>query len=345
MGEILEHLKQLAPEAVAILKRRYHILNEVQFSQPVGRRALAAKLNLSERQLRRELDFLRKEELLAVVPGGVVLTARAEQLLFAVQPLISEAMGLSNIAAELAAGLNLCKAVVVPGDSDSDAAVMLDMGRVAAGLLLKALQQNSVVAVMGGWTVAGVTEMVRGSYPGVTVVPARGGLGEDVETQANTIAARLAGRLGGAYRLLHVPENLDPRALEELLRDQRVRGVLDTIRQADILLYGIGRADVMARRRGLSGNDTARLLTRGAVAEALGNYFNASGEPVGKAPSLGIEVSDQPRLTLSLAVAGGRSKAQAVMAALRRSKGQVLVTDEGAALEIRAILRKINEER
>jgi len=344
LQEVWGMIKELAPEAVALLKRRYDILSEVHFNQPLGRRALAGKLKISERQLRTDLDILRKSGLLAVGAGGVFLTVRAENLLFTVQPFIGEAMGLSNIAQELAVGLNLLQAVVVPGDSDSVEAVIWNMGRMAAGLLLQALGPESVIAVMGGSTLAQVTAMVKGSYPGVTVVPARGGLGEDVETQANTIAAKLASQLGGSYRLLHVPENLDLRALEELRRDQRVRGVLSTIRCANILLYGIGRADVMARRRGLSGKDTAWLLTKGAVAEALGHYFNARGELVDKAPSLGIEVSDQPRLALSLAVAGGKSKAQAVAAALKRSKGQVLVTDEGAAREILEILRKTKKE-
>ena len=170
------------------------------------------------------------------------------------------------------------------------------------------------------------------------MVPARGGLGEEVEIQANTVAAKLAERLGGSYKMLHVPENLDPGALGTLLADQRIKNIVAIIRNADILLYSIGRADIMARRRGLSKSNVARLLTKGAVAEALGNYYSREGKLVDRVPSLGTEIKDQTKLALSVAIAGGTSKAQAIVAALQRSERQVLVTDEGAAVAMLKIL-------
>ncbi len=338
MRKSLDLLTDLIPELTALLKSRYEILNTIHFNQPVGRRILAEKLKVSERILRRELDLLRKNDLLEASTAGVALTEKAVNLLFGLQPVISEALGLRYVEDVLVKKLNLSEAVVVPGDSDDDDAVMFNMGRAAACLMVERCKADSIIAVMGGLTVARVTETVSGRYSGVIVVPARGGLGERVETQANTVAAKLAERLGGSYKMLHLPENLNPKALEALLSDQRVKSVLATIRRADILLYGIGRADIMARRRGLSGNNIARLLTKGAVSEALGHYFNARGELVDRAPSLGIEVSDQPNVSLSLAVAGGKSKSEAIVAALRRSRGQVLVTDEGAAMEMLKIL-------
>ena len=42
----------------------------------------------------------------------------------------------------------------------------------------------------------------------VVFVPARGGLGEKVENQANTISAEFATRAHAQYRLLHVPDQL-----------------------------------------------------------------------------------------------------------------------------------------
>ena len=40
------------------------------------------------------------------------------------------------------------------------------------------------------------------------VVPARGGVGEVVEYQANVIASVLAERLRGTYKMLHLPDGL-----------------------------------------------------------------------------------------------------------------------------------------
>lgn len=338
MSNWLQLLQALVPEAVDTLVMRYEILNMVQYSQPVGRRTLAERMNRSERVLRRELDFLHEQGFLGISTSGVLLTDKAFELMEQAQLIVREALGLTNMEKELARKLSLAKAVIVPGDYDTDSSVLLNMARAAAMLIKGNIKANSVIAVMGGWTVARIPEMIDGKYPDVTVVPARGGLDEEVAIQANTVAAKLAEKLGGGYKMLHLPENLDPAALQALLTDQRVLKVVETIRQADILIYGIGRADVMAKRRGLSGINVARLLTKGAVAEALGNYYNKEGQLVDKAPSLGIEISDQPNLSLSLAVAGGRDKAVAIVAALRRSRGQVLVTDQGTAPEILRVL-------
>ncbi len=74
-----------------------------------------------------------------------------------------------------------------------------------------AISDGDVVAVCGGTTMA---ELAAHTVPApgkrnVVVVPARGGsLGEDVEKQADTVAALLAKKLGGAYRILNLPDDL-----------------------------------------------------------------------------------------------------------------------------------------
>lgn len=331
MTDSLDLLNRIIPEAALLLKQRYDILSAIHSFQPLGRRSLSLKLSLNERRMRRELDFLRKQGLIEARGEGVYLMEEGVSLLLEMQPYVREALGLTYLEENLAARLGLSRAIIVPGDSDSSDAVSLDMGRAASRYIRENLKEDSIIAVTGGWTLARVSQVTTGYFPGVTVVPARGGLGEKVEIQANTIAARLAENLGGAYRLLHIPENLDPAALKALLANIRIQEVLRIIRGADILLYGVARADSMARRRGLTPGETRELLSRGAVSEALGHYFNERGEVVASMPGLGLEFSDMPRLNVSLAVAGGRSKSQALRAALTNRPRQVLVTDEGAA--------------
>ena len=41
----------------------------------------------------------------------------------------------------------------------------------------------------------------------VMVVPARGGMGGALETQANTLACEIARRLGGHHRMMHLPDH------------------------------------------------------------------------------------------------------------------------------------------
>ena len=55
---------------------------------------------------------------------------------------------------------------------------------------------------------AALAANISGSHPQTVVVPARGGLGDNVELQANTIATVLAQRMGASYRQLYVPDSV-----------------------------------------------------------------------------------------------------------------------------------------
>ena len=59
IDNIINLQKKIVPELTNLLVERYKILRQVSNEQPIGRRALAAKLNLSERVLRAQVDFLK----------------------------------------------------------------------------------------------------------------------------------------------------------------------------------------------------------------------------------------------------------------------------------------------
>lgn len=44
---------------IDLLKKRYEILKTIYYNQPVGRRALSQELNLGERIVRTEVEFLK----------------------------------------------------------------------------------------------------------------------------------------------------------------------------------------------------------------------------------------------------------------------------------------------
>ena len=66
----------------------------------------------------------------------------------------------------------------------------------------------------------------------------------------NTIATVLAQRMGASYRQLYVPDSVSEEILNSILaEDTGVKAVVDIIKQADILVHGVGQAAVMARHR------------------------------------------------------------------------------------------------
>lgn len=191
----------------------------------------------------------------------------------------------------------------------------------------------------GGTTVAAVAEMM-GSTPALketTFVPARGGLGEAVELEANYIASLMAKKTGGSYRLLHVPDQLSDEAYRTVIREPHIREILELLKTARIAVHGIGEAMELAARRKSPPGVMRRLRETKAVGEAFGYYFNRRGEIVHRMKTVGIHPEDLQRMDRIITVAGGASKADAIAAICPVACRDTLITDEGAA---RAILAR-----
>ncbi|NLM41664.1 MAG: DeoR family transcriptional regulator [Firmicutes bacterium] len=332
-------LQQLVPELAELLERRYSLLRIIRNQGPIGRRFIAGQLGISERIIRGELDVLREQGLLRTSSLGMELTPEGEQVFVELQSVVRDAYALEQLENRLAPVLGVKKLIVVPGDCDKDPATKRDLARTAAEYLCEVLRDGQIVAVSGGTTLASMAEYVKlqGIKRKVTVVPVRGGLGEDIKIQSNSIAVALAEGLGGTYRLLHAPEDVRPCNLEQILSEPSIRSVIALGRRADILLHGIGTAEEMARRRGFDDASIMDLIASGAVGETFGCYFDAEGRIVRNTASVGLRLEDLERIPLVIAVGGGRSKAWAVMAVLSRGYCDVCITDEGVARRLMSL--------
>ena len=134
----------------------------------------------------------------------------------------------------------------------------------------------------------------------VFFVPARGGLGENVVYQANTIASSMAQQAGGYYTTLYVPDNVSESTYDTLMLEPSVMHTLDKIKQANITIHGIGDALKMAHRRQSSQNVIDNLQHHQAVGEAFGYYFDAQGQIVHKVKTIGLQLEILRTKTLSL---------------------------------------------
>lgn len=340
MDKLIALERRIVPEMGELLHTRYLVLRHVYFSQPVGRRALASDLEMQERRVRREVDVLRRQGLVNITTAGIVITGEGEAVVWDLEEYIRLYRDLNGLEDTLARTLGLKTVRVVAGDIDRDPMVKKALARAAAALLLQTLQEGDTLAISGGTTMAEVAAALPPSTRrrDVLVVPARGGLAEDVEIQANTVAAALAKNLGGKYRLFHLPDVLDQDVLERLMAEPGIREQLEVIRNARVVMHGIGTADDMARRRGASEEVLALLKRNGAVGEAFGYYFNRTGEVVYATSSAGIQVSDLADKEV-VAVAGGGSKAAAILAAVSLTPPKALVIDEGVATHLVDMLK------
>jgi central glycolytic genes regulator len=104
--------------------------------------------------------------------------------------------------------------------------------------------------------------------------------------------------------------------------------------QADILLLGVGNALEMAEKRHLDANIYKQLAEKNAVAEACGYYFDGKGKVVYETRSIGIDFSEIHKMDCIIVVAGGRKKAESLLAVSHSIPNGIFVTDEEAAMEM-----------
>lgn len=341
MQEILALQKKIVPELVEVLEKRYNVLRTIYYNQPIGRRVLASELNLGERIVRTEINFLKSQNLIEINTPGMTVTDEGQQVVIKLKDFIHEIKGLNYIEEYIKSYLGLKDVIIVPGDAETNPTVIKELGKAAANYVKGIIKDDDIIAITGGSTIKEVVEAFPkvNNISNVLVVPARGGMGRKVESQANTLAASLAKKINGSYKLLHIPENVSTEVLDGLLKERQIKDVIDCIRKANILIYGIGNAIHMAMKRGADEKYIANLEDLGAVGEAYGCYFNRDSQVVSENTSIGININDAKKISTHIAVAAGENKVESIIATEMYNRNAVLVTDESAARKIAEIIK------
>ncbi|MDC3412288.1 hypothetical protein NC797_00675 [Aquibacillus sp. 3ASR75-11] len=333
MRALIDLQKKLFPDVLAVMQRRYKILHYIQLMEPIGRRSLANNIELAERLVRSEIDFLSYHGLIEVTAKGMSLTQEGYDVVRQLGDFIKEVSGFSVLEQQLKEILHVDHVIVVPGNSDELDWVKQEMGKASVNYLKTILKANQTIAVTGGTSMAAVAEVMLplDQASNCMFVPARGGLGERMENQANTICAEMAKKANGQYRLLHVPDPLSEESYQMIIGEPSVGEILELIRDAHVVIHGIGDALTMAQRRKTSLDNTKKIINGHAVSEAFGYYFDKDGKVVHKVRTVGLQLEDLHQSKCVIAVAGGESKAKAIYSYFKQGKSNVLITDEGAA--------------
>lgn len=336
MNDILKLQKKIIPEMIEVLEKRYNILRNVYYNEPIGRRTLANNLNVGERIIRSEVNILKEQGLLEIKSMGMNITDEGKKIIDELKNFIHNVKDLSDLEKKLKEKLKIKRVIIVPGNYDDDELVIKDLGKRVSEYLIKTIKNNYIIGITGGKTMAEIAEEIPNLNinKDILVIPARGGIGKNLETQSNNIAAKIAKKLGGTYKLLHVPDNIGREAFNTLLKIDEVKELIETIKKINLLIFGIGRADEMANRRNLPNVIIKELLDKGAVAESFGYYFNKKGEIVRESTTVGLSLDDFNRIDNLIGVACGTKKADAIISISSLNENISLFIDEGVARKI-----------
>ncbi|MBL1226361.1 sugar-binding transcriptional regulator [Enterococcus sp. BWR-S5] len=339
MLEELKMIEAVAPDMLDVMQERYHILRNIYWMQPIGRRSLSESMGLTERVLRTETDMLKQLQLIKTSKSGMTLTDKGLEVYQGLEKMMNLLFGIQKIEIEIAQLFGIQRCIVVSGNSDNQRKILDEFGEVLTHSLDMLLpDDDNIIAVMGGTTMAQAAEhmgILESEKRHNLFVPARGGIGEALTVQANSVSAVMAHNTGGQHRALYIPEQLSKETYDSLLQEPSIQEVLELISHSNAVVHSIGRALHMAARRKMSDEEMIMLKQKNAVAESFGYFFNEQGEVVYKVPRIGLQLKDLQNIPCVIALAGGKTKAKAIRAYMKNAPEQTwLITDEAAANEI-----------
>ena len=336
MKNLLKIQQKLIPEVIEIMTKRYLVLREISLSGPIGRRALANNLQNSERIIRTETELLKQQGLIDVASKGMTITQEGQQLLKDLKDAMRDVIGINQLQEEIRQYLGIKKVILIPGSYDNNHSLIKDIGSQSAKYFLDIIKDNDIVSIAGGSTMLEFARSIKSDkkYNSITVVPARGSMGLDVETQSNNVVAEVSKNIHSNYKLLNVPDQLCEESIKMLTQEPEIKSTLELIDNSDVLVFGVGRADEMVERRKLSDEIAKNIMDKKAVGEAFGHYFNKKGEIVYKLNTVGIDMKSFKNKRETIAVFAGRKKAEAFIPISKINKNIVLITDEECAKEI-----------
>lgn len=334
-------IRKLVPELDDFFGVRIRLLELLRESGVLSRKDLAARLSLTEGQVRSHLDILREHELILVSQQGVSITELGKDLLDGLYSEIfqSSTPALTDLENQLKSKLEIDHCRVIVGDADLDDSVYNRMGKVVLDILSDYLPEGpNVIAVTGGSTLAKIAgtftpQLSEGRE--LTFVPSRGGMGKEVNIQSNAVGSLMATQADGQYLPLFIPESVTEDTSKIFMDDPGTRRIVEMSQAANSLILSVGTAEVMAERRFLEPSQIQDIRDKNAVGEAFGVFYDVHGREIVKYPRIGLKIDDLSDIPLLLTVVGGSSKAQAVEGFFQLAPNHGwLICDEGVAQSI-----------
>jgi len=223
------------------------------------------------------------------------------------------------------------------GIDQSDSASIKSVAH-AAGSILNGLFADAKMAKigvgMGRTLTAAVSEMVSVERSGLSIFSITGSLTTNLAANPYDIVLQLMSKTGGEGYLLPVPylaSSINEKNL--FLSQPGVRGLLEKSQNADAFLVGVGSLEQKGHlvvNGLLSQTESDELQSAGVVCDLMGHFINVDGDIV-KAEiaqqAIGVQL-DAIKGKRVFALAGGRSKALAMLAALRTGIISDLIIDE-----------------
>ncbi len=309
---------------------RYKILKLIDESEMIGRRQIARVLSIQERRVRNEIEDLKDLSLVKQHAMGIEITTLGKNKLDNLLDIYNNLNEINVLAKKLEQLLKIKSVRVVSKDTVS---ISLSVELMA---MLNVYKDMKVIGITGGSSVGLAVDSLPNHFTigEVTVVPARGSIGTSASHLSNTIVEQFARKTDSKYYSLYTPDILSEYSIEVLKKESGINEAINMVSKIDTLIFGIGRADEMARKRQLDPQYIDDVINNGAKAEAFGYYFNDEGKIIDFVSTVGIDIDHFKSLENLIAIAYGKKKAEAIISVSKINRNMQLITDDECAREI-----------
>ena len=242
---------------------------------------------------------------------------------------------------ELETAFGLKAAVIAPVNLNVDDLIKEAIGEYAAGFVEQNVGDGDVLGVSWSSTVYACAKNLKNTgVKDLTICQLNGSMDvADFSTRAEFIISKIAA-------VFKARTSVDsPEILNSIMADTRIRNSFDIAQRATVGIFGIGsinQESSLYQTGYMSPRILDELRARKAVGDIAGHFFDARGEicdQLLESRTLAVPKSAFGTMRLSIALAGGAQKLEAIEGALAGKWCNVLVTDEITA---QSLLRRRN---
>lgn len=222
-------------------------------------------------------------------------------------------------------------------DNEYEELLIHQLGLAASRYLAKKLEGKKTIAIAGGRTTNSMASNIVCAFPheDITFVPISGGLGDDFRyMQAVAICEMLAHETGGHFMTLHAPLFVDsPQAREILIQQSFIKNVLDSAKNADLAIVGLGSPDShMTYVQNMYKNQESHLRKYSSVIQGDLSYnlFDKNGKSIDcnwNKCLISLNIQEISNIREVVVVAGGLKKAESLYIAATHNYLNTLITD------------------
>jgi DNA-binding transcriptional regulator LsrR (DeoR family) len=232
---------------------------------------------------------------------------------------------------------------IVVDTLENDESIISSMGDSFNNLLSRLMENGSYMGIGWGNSLRELSSHINiMDLKDIKVVPMIGGLGKTgTGVHTNSVAQRIADRVGGISYLIHSPAVMDSREVKEIIeKDSNVKEIMDMSEKIDIALIGLsdlGNDSTLIKTGSFTREDFEYLKDLGVVGDINLIFIDSQGRHVPNKLDeriVRVPLDRLKNIKNVIGVAFGKRKLDVILAALRGQAINILFTDKDTAKEI-----------